>query len=51
MKHLSFELGNLIRQLAETVFGGQFGWGDRHPKCNGGVQRSANLGWKSRRVV
>ena len=30
-----------------TVPGGQFDWGGRLPKSNGGVQSSAQVGWKS----
>ena len=29
-----------------TVSGGQFDWGGRLPKCNGGVQRFPQHGWK-----
>ena len=28
--------------------GGQFDWGGRLPKCNGGAQRFPQRGWKSR---
>ena len=31
----------------ETVVGGQFDWGGRLPKSNGGVQRFVQVGWKS----
>ena len=31
----------------ETVSGGQFDWGGRLPKGNGGAQRFAQNGWKS----
>ena len=31
----------------ETVSGGQFDWGGRLPKSNGGVQRFPQNGWKS----
>ena len=31
-----------------TVSGGQFDWGGRLLKSNGGAQRSAQRGWKSR---
>ncbi len=31
-----------------TVSGGQFDWGGRLPKCNGGVQRFPQRGWESR---
>ena len=30
-----------------TVSGGQFDWGGRLPKSNGGAQRYPQLGWKS----
>src|SRR5437764_13600002 len=30
-----------------TAAGGQFDWGGRLPKCNGGAQRSPQAGWKS----
>ena len=30
-----------------TVSGGQFDWGGRLPKCNGGAQRFVQNGWKS----
>ena len=30
----------------ETVSGGQFDWGGRLPKSNGGAQRYPQLGWK-----
>ena len=30
-----------------TVSGGQFDWGGRLPKCNGGAQRFVQVGWKS----
>ena len=30
-----------------TVSGGQFDWGGRLPKCNGGAQRFPQSGWKS----
>ncbi len=30
-----------------TVSGGQFDWGGRLPKSNGGVQRFTQNGWKS----
>ena len=29
-----------------TLLGGQFDWGGRLLKCNGGAQRLAQLGWK-----
>ena len=31
----------------ETVPGGEFDWGGRLPKCNGGAQRFPPGGWKS----
>ena len=30
-----------------TVLGGQFDWGGRLPKDNGGAQRYPQYGWKS----
>ena len=30
-----------------TVSGGQFDWGGRLPKSNGGAQRYPQIGWKS----
>ena len=30
-----------------TLSGGQFDWGGRLPKCNGGAQRFPQHGWKS----
>jgi hypothetical protein len=30
-----------------TAAGGQFDWGGRLPKSNGGAQRSPQAGWKS----
>ena len=35
----------------ETVSGGQFDWGGRLPKSNGGVQRFPQNGWKSLQSV
>ncbi len=35
------------RLLGETAPGGQFDWGGRLPKGNGGAQRSPQAGWKS----
>ena len=29
-----------------TLSGGQFDWGGRLPKSNGGAQRYAQIGWK-----
>ena len=31
----------------KTVSGGQFDWGGRLPKCNGGAQRFPQPGWQS----
>ena len=31
----------------ETVLGGQFDWGGRLRKSNGGAQRFPQVGWKS----
>ena len=36
----------LTRRKAETLSGGEFDWGGRLPKCNGGAQRSPQLDWK-----
>ena len=33
--------------IAGTVLGGQFDWGGRLPKSNGGAQRFPQHGWKS----
>ena len=33
--------------LSRTVLGGQFDWGGRLPKCNGGAPRYTQYGWKS----
>ena len=33
--------------ILRTVSGGQFDWGGRLPKDNGGAQRSPQSGWKS----
>ena len=30
-----------------TLLGGQFDWGGRLPKSNGGAQRYPQIGWKS----
>ena len=46
----SFIIGILTRDRragAETVSGGQFDWGGRLPKSNGGAQRFPPNGWKS----
>ncbi len=34
-------------RATETVLGGQFDWGGRLRKSNGGVQRFSQVGWKS----
>ena len=33
--------------LCRTVLDGQFDWGGRLPKCNGGAPRYPQYGWKS----
>ena len=38
---------NLRFVIVETVLGGQFDWGGRLPKSNGGAQRFPQNGWKS----
>ena len=38
---------SLCLTLIRTVSGGQFDWGGRLPKSNGGAQRSPQAGWKS----
>ena len=38
---------NLRFVIVETVLGGQFDWGGRLPKSNGGAQRFPQTGWKS----
>ena len=37
----------LLLTLVGTVSGGQFDWGGRLLKSNGGAQRSPQAGWKS----
>ena len=37
----------VVPSTTETVLGGQFDWGGRLPKCNGGAQRYSQVGWKS----
>ncbi len=37
----------LYLTFIRTVSGGQFDWGGRLPKSNGGAQRSPQAGWKS----
>ena len=41
--------GNLTEDVTnlKTVSGGQFDWGGRLPKCNGGAQRFPQPGWQS----
>ena len=49
MGYHSFIIGILTRDRragAETVSGGQFDWGGRLRKSNGGVQRFPQNGWK-----
>ena len=49
MGYHSFIIGILTRIRgagAETVSGGQFDWGGRLLKSNGGVQRFPQNGWK-----
>ena len=36
-----------VSGLQRTVSGGQFDWGGRLPKSNGGAQRFPQNGWKS----
>ena len=38
----------LVVTILRTVSGGQFDWGGRLRKCNGGAQRFPQRGWKSR---
>ena len=38
---------NHVSVSCETVLGGQFDWGGRLQKSNGGVQRFPQAGWKS----
>jgi len=45
---LTFQDDNSNPVLRETVRVGQFRWGSGPLKSNGGVQRSANFGWKSK---
>ena len=44
IEHLTEEVTTL-----RTVSGGQFDWGGRLPKCNGGVQRFLQRGRKPRK--
>ncbi len=36
-----------VESIVRTVLGGQFDWGGRLPKSNGGALRLAQVGWKS----
>ena len=36
-----------VTSTGGTVLGGQFDWGGRLPKGNGGAQRYPQIGWKS----
>ena len=36
---------NIFVRQAVRLLGGQFDWGGRLLKCNGGAQRLAQLGW------
>ena len=45
MKYHPDYSGCLTRN-AGTLPGGEFDWGGRLPKCNGGAQRSPQLDWK-----
>ena len=47
LKYHSSQVYLLTLKIQETASGGQFDWGGRLPKCNGGAQRSAQAGWKS----
>ena len=47
MKYRSFMISALIRRKTETLPGGQFDWGGRLLKGNGGAQRFPQGGWKS----
>ena len=44
---LLFGFGSNLRTSWGTVPDGQFDWGGRLLKCNGGAQRSPQGGWKS----
>ena len=45
---LNYLISNLLPLSGRrTVSGGQFDWGGRLPKCNGGAQRFPQSGWKS----
>ncbi len=47
MKYHSSQVFLLTLNYEETAPGGQFDWGGRLLKGNGGVQRSPQAGWKS----
>ena len=47
MKYHSSQVFLLTPDFRETAPGGQFDWGGRLPKGNGGAQRSPQAGWKS----
>ena len=47
MKYHSSQVFLLTLHRQETAPGGQFDWGGRLPKGNGGAQRSPQAGWKS----
>ena len=40
-------LTQAVKPVTGTVSGGQFDWGGRLPKSNGGAQRYPQYGWKS----
>jgi hypothetical protein len=43
----TYRLTRLLEAGAGTVSGGQFDWGGRLPKSNGGAQRYPQGGWTS----
>ena len=47
MKYHSSQVFLLTPNNRKTAPGGQFDWGGRLLKCNGGAQRSPQAGWKS----
>ena len=47
MKYHSSQVFLLTPIIRKTAPGGQFDWGGRLPKGNGGAQRSPQAGWKS----
>ena len=49
MKQPFLEINILILLTEVTVFTRQFKWGTCLLKSNGGVQRLASFGWKSKR--